>query len=444
MARRTHADYLNMIHSEAQSHYRTQKMIVRSQLSQHPTLNAFKTFISVNILGWIYHYLKSRVGSKHPFMDYSRSAGNGVFTMRSASSPGNDHIKMVLAADWATDTAESDHIAALMKKEESDYSIHLGDTYFVGDPDEIKCNFLVENAPWPRGSSGTLAIPGNHEFYSNGGPYFDQLLPHMFVRTENNGTLTQDASFFCLQNDYWRVIGLDNGYYSVGKLIIEFIIRPDAHLDPKLIDWLKKEVATDPNDNRGLIILSHIQYCSAFEPQFPKAAEALREIFGPKKEVIWLWGHEHRFSVYGRYQSEKGIAAYGRCIGHGGMPVEIGKVRQGEEMVKGPDPKKMKGCELVFFDNRKKGIIGDTILGHNGYTLLTLNANKLILEYKDELTWLFREEWELDRSTGKLCARVWNNPAIPLTLVANSYSAAVPPPCPSPPQPSAPPQILPP
>lgn len=435
MARRTHADYLNMIHSQAQSHFRTQEMILKSKLSQHPALNAFSTFISVNVLGWIFHYLKSRIGRKHPFMDYSNSGSNGVFAMRSASSPGNsDDIKMVLAADWATDTAESDHIAALMKKEDSDYSIHLGDTYFVGAPDEIQCNFLVANAPWPRGGSGSLALPGNHEFYSNGAPYFDQLLPQMFVRTGDNATQTQAASFFCLQNDYWRVIGLDNGYYSVGKLIIEFIIRPDAHLDPKLIAWLKKEVATDPNDKRGLIILSHIQYCSAFEPQFPRAAETLKEIFGAEKEVIWLWGHEHRFSVYGRYQSEKGIAAYGRCIGHAGMPVEIGKVRQGQEIYKGPDPQKMKGCELVFFDNRKKGIIEDTILGHNGYVLLSLAANKAKLEYKDETDWLFREEWEIDRSTGKLSGQVWNNPDIPLTLVADSWSTAVPPPCPPPPQ----------
>src|ERR1700744_4888417 len=118
MATRTHADYLNMIHSQVQSHYRTQKMMSRSQRRQQTPLNAFTTFCSVNVFAWLYHYLKSRVGKKHAFMDYSHSASNGVFKMHSANSPeNNDHIKMVLAADWATDTTESDHIAAMMKKE---------------------------------------------------------------------------------------------------------------------------------------------------------------------------------------------------------------------------------------------------------------------------------------------------------------------------------------
>lgn len=428
MATRTHADYLNMIHSQVQSHYRTQKTMGRSQRRQQTPLNAFKIFFSVNVFAWVYHYLKSRVGKKHAFMDYSRSASNGVFKMYSAASPtNNDNIKMVLAADWATDTAESDHIGAVMKREGGDYTIHLGDVYFVGAPTEVHANFIGRDAAWPKGSSGSLALPGNHEFYSNGNPYFDQLLPHMFARTAGNNNFRQDASFFCLENNYWRVIGLDNGYYSVGPLLIEYIIKPDAHLDDKLIAWLKNEVKADPADTRGLIILSHVQYCSAFEPQYPKAAEVLREIFGPNKEVIWLWGHEHRFAAYGKYNSQSGIQAYGRCIGNGGMPVELGKVSFGKGKFKGPDPKKMQGCNLVFYDNRKKDILENTIVGHNGYVVFTLNANRLKIEYKDESALLFTEEWEIDKTTGLLSGTARNNPDVPLTLVAKSYAEAMPP-----------------
>jgi hypothetical protein len=425
MPTRTKTDYLNMLHSQLQSHFRTQQAAARSKKQDRPGINPFRVFLSINILDWIYHYLKSRVGKKHPFVDYSNSTSNGIFTMVSASFPGNnDNIKMVIVADWATDTPESNNVAALMGEQDSDYTIHLGDVYFVGAPQEIHENFIGLKAPWPKGRSGSLAIPGNHEYYSNGNPFFDRLLPHLFARRPaGDGIYRQDASFFCLENDYWRIVALDNGYYSVGPLLIEYIIRPDAHLDDKLIAWLQKEIAPKENDKRGVIILSHIQYCSAFEPQFPKTAEALKKIFGDK-EVIWLWGHEHRFAVYGKYHSKDGITAYGRCIGHGGMPVEIGKVCFGRERYTLPDPKKMKGCPLVCYDNRKKEIVEKTILGHNGYVTLTLNSNRLTIEYKDSSTWLFREEWELD-AKGQLSGKTHNNPDAPLTLVADSYDAAV-------------------
>jgi len=327
-------------------------------------------------------------------------------------------------ADWATDTPESNKVAALMREQNSDYSIHLGDVYYVGAPQEIHDNFIGPTAPWPKGRSGSLAIPGNHEYYSNGNPFFRDLLPRMSaLRPAGGEPYRQHASFFCLENDYWRIIALDNGYYSVGPLLIEYIIRPDAHLDDKLIAWLQKEFPPNENDKRGVIIFSHIQYCSAFEPQYPKTAEVLKKIFGDR-EVIWLWGHEHRFAAYGKYHSKDGITAYGRCIGHGGMPVEIGKIRFGRECYALPDPKKMKGCPLVCYDNRKKEIVEKTILGHNGYVILTLNSNRLTIEYKDSSTWLFREEWEVD-GNGRLSGKARNNPDVALTLVTDSYDDAV-------------------
>ena len=225
MPKRTHEDYLNLFRSEAQNHSRTQQSIMKTEVAETIRPNRFKIFLTTNIIGWFFHYIKSRFGKKHPFIDYSGSATNGVFEMYSTTSNNKNSIKIVVAADWATDTEESDHIGDLMKAEKSDYSIHLGDVYFVGAPVEIENNFTAPGNSWPRGSSGTLAIPGNHEFYSNGNPYFNKLLPEMFVKTAT-GIAKQDASFFCLQNDYWVVLGLDTGYYSVGKIIIELIFRP--------------------------------------------------------------------------------------------------------------------------------------------------------------------------------------------------------------------------
>jgi len=423
MLRRKSSDYLNLFRSEAQNHSRTQQSILKTEIAEGIKQNNIKTFLTTNVIGWLYHYIKSRFGGKHPFLDYSTAVTNGVFDMYSTTAGDNDKIKMVIASDWATDTAESTIIGGLMKNENGDYSIHLGDIYFVGAPPEIQDNFTAQGASWPRGNSGTLALPGNHEFYSNGNPYFEKLLPEMFVKTKN-GTAGQEASFFCLQNDYWMVLGLDTGYHSVGKIIIEFIFKPDAHLDDKLIDWLKKEVRLADN-KKGLVILTHHQYCSAFEAQFVKAAETLQSIIGSEREVIWLWGHEHRFAVYGKYQSEKGVKAFGRCIGHGGMPSEVGKIKGGNECYKDPDLGKAKNYHLVFFDRRKKTVIANTIVGHNGFAVLNFDANKLSIEYKDESTWLFKEDWEIDLPTGKLFGQALNNPAVSLQLIPGSYDDAV-------------------
>jgi len=106
--------------------------------------------------------------------------------------------------------------------------------------------------------------------------------------------------------------------------------------------------------------------------------------------VIWLWGHEHRFAVYGKYQVDGGIPGSGRCIGHGGMPIEVGSRKSI------PRKKKIKRFGLVLTDNRVREFVDDTPVGHNGYATLTIRGNALTIEHKDESTWLMREEWTVD------------------------------------------------
>ena len=78
----------------------------------------------------------------------------------------------------------------------------------------------------------------------------------------------------------------------------------------------------------------------------------MQQILGDR-EVIWLWGHEHRLAVYGKFQSKNGIKAFGRCIGHGGMPVELGKIKSSVmNLLMTPGADKVKDYKLVFFDRR--------------------------------------------------------------------------------------------
>ncbi|RYF83811.1 MAG: metallophosphoesterase, partial [Chitinophagaceae bacterium] len=180
----------------------------------------------------------------------------------------------------------------------------------------------------PYGSQGSFALLGNHEMYSSGRSYFTQLLPYMgnYVPSHDKD---QQASFFCLENDCWRIIGLDTGYYSLkGWLGIKGNNKLDLHDTQK--EWLRNTVRLS-DDNRGLIFLSHHQCFSAFEDEFPKPAEFIASLLPAHKNVIWLWGHEHWFSVYGANKLANGATMYARCVGNSGMPVELNKKKEAKQ-----------------------------------------------------------------------------------------------------------------
>jgi hypothetical protein len=203
-------------------------------------------------------------------------------------------------------------------RHQPDYTIHLGDTYYVGDKKEIRNNFLPNASFWPYGNVGSFALNGNHEMYSNGYGFFDELLPWMGLY--HSKPVKQKASYFCLENEHWQIIGLDTGYRSVGIPILELLFSK-ADLRPEIIKWLKEELKVE-DSNRGVVLLTHHQHTSAFDKTYPAAARQLAEVFG-KRKVLWFWGHEHRLALYGQFKTDGGITAYGRCIGHGGMPVSL-------------------------------------------------------------------------------------------------------------------------
>ena len=145
-----------------------------------------------------------------------------------------------------------------MVKFEPHFTIHIGDVYYVGDPPSVNENCLGIKNPnnnydpvtWPLGSVGSFALNGNHEMYANGGGYFDVFFsPRLGLRT--GGAVTgQQTSFFCLQNQYWRVIAIDTGYNSIGVPILSGIpwinsipgIGGDCALPDPLVKWLKEVV----------------------------------------------------------------------------------------------------------------------------------------------------------------------------------------------------------
>jgi hypothetical protein len=422
-APRDQSDYLNLGRSVLANHLRTEA----KKSKDAPVLNQITAFISRHFWTWIYYYLDSRFGKPHPYPEYPSVGDQGVYPLGTSPVPGRRGVTLAICADWGTNTSESCHIAGRMHSHTPDYTIHLGDTYYVGEPKEIAANFLDPGSPWVRGPLGSFAVLGNHEMYAKGSAFFDKLLPTLGIAGAGQDRLLgQKAGFFCLENDHWRILGLDTGYHSIGKPILELLpwFQPDCRLDDALVRWLK-EVVRVGEDRRGLVVMTHHQYISAFnEPEYTEPARQLAALIGEDRPVLWLWGHEHRFSLYERFSLKGCITAYGRCIGHGGMPVEVHTNTR--------NPKRQGNDRLVMVDDRIRKGEGSAKdpLGWNGYALLHVDGPELTLEYCDAEGSLFTESWTSNPGAqggpGELRGRIQVAPHCPLhTVPGKDWNDAV-------------------
>lgn len=98
--------------------------------------------------------------------------------------------------------------------------------------------------------------------------------------------------------------------------------------------------------------------------------------------------------IYREYEMGGGIRAIGRCVGHGGMPIEL------------PSEVKDASCPVEFEDQRLYPNDENLTVGYNGYAALALRENKLEVRYVDVLgDTVFSEQWSasdgaLTRSAG--------------------------------------------
>ncbi|MFT4032390.1 MAG: metallophosphoesterase [Siphonobacter sp.] len=371
-------EYVNLSQNKIENHLKTQTSAFKEEVAPADSVTyKLGQFFWSNLFGFVYHYLKSRFGKRFPYQSYPKSGDLGVYQIPAEA-------RLVLLSDWATDTIESDLVGRLANRYHPDYSLHLGDVYFVGTSKEIRANFLNPDASWPWGKNGSLVLSGNHEMYSNGRAFFQELLPTMWIEQQGIRK-TQQAGFFCLENDYWRIIGLDTGYTSVRNPILEVLSPPDCRLKKEQLSWLKNQVRLDnPDDQRGIIFLSHHPVFSVFRHFFPKPADQIRELFGlANRSVAWIWGHEHQMVVYQTQHLNNGLTVHGRCIGHGGMPVEMN------------EPESY--TPILFMDDRVRTRLKRREIGYNGFVYLTLEGPRAVVKYIDvEDTMIYQEHWQVE------------------------------------------------
>ena len=86
---------------------------------------------------------------------------------------------------------------------------------------------------------------------------------------------------------------------------------------------------------------------------------------------------------------EGGVTAFGRCIGHGGMPVDL------------PPTAPLHDFAGAFVDERLYPNDENLVVGYNGVAKMTLRYDELTLDYVDvHGTRVFSETWTADE--GKL------------------------------------------
>lgn len=365
--KRRNEELKDLSRSAAESLWRTKKE------EAAPAERRGMGFLRSRFLPWLWNYLKVAFLPRDRFREYDAPASQrpGIFEMP-------ERCVVALASDWGTGTASAYRVRDGISARDPDITIHLGDVYYSGTRREFLDYFLGED-DWPRGSlqpqgprgaRGAYALNANHEMYSGGEGYFGAALP----------ALGQQTSYFCLENAHWRIVAVDSGYYAKSfpflELIVDFI-----RLHPAIRSWLKEVVFADPDDRRPVILLSHHQWFSAFDSEYRRLGRHVEPYLD--RVLLWFWGHEHRFAGYAPFGFGD-VKVRARCIGHGGMPIELGEdVRRRDR-------------QLVFSDTRVAGRIDGVDIGFCGYSVLGFDGPELTIDYFDENgVHLLEERWSV-------------------------------------------------
>jgi hypothetical protein len=233
-----------------------------------------------------------------------------------------------MVGDWGSGLPRAQRVAEHMRTEIEDalgqgrqvHVIHLGDVYYSGFAREYRNRFLRY---WPvRANQAnevySWSLNGNHDMYSGGHGYFETLLadPRFAAQAK--------SSWFTIENRHWRIVGIDTAWDERG-----FVHDPRTErglADPQaamLKQWAEA-------DERPFMLLSHHPLFSAYESTGPYLREKLSPLLDTDRIRAWFWGHEHKCVVYEPY----GGVAFGRCVGHGGVPVyEVGEPTRTDPVV---------------------------------------------------------------------------------------------------------------
>lgn len=277
-----------------------------------------------DIAGWVtceenYIYYKVKFGGNTLYTTWQGTPQGLQFSVIDYRLPGNGVVAVL--GDWGTGMDDATQLLkTIMTQHRPEAIIHLGDIYYSGTPEgtpsapayrgECQENFLdiltnVFNDTLGDGRRiPVFTLPGNHEYYSSGVGYYQEVLPA--VNAGIPGAL-QPASFFCLRtdDDRWQFLGMDTGYNDRDPANQFNSLASAPALRPDEVTWHQDKL--DSFTGRT-ILLSHHQVFSANERlngrltgKVPNHNTELESVFKPyfaDRVAAWLWGHEHSFVLY--------------------------------------------------------------------------------------------------------------------------------------------------
>jgi hypothetical protein len=227
--------------------------------------------------------------------------------------------RIAVFGDWGTGAAPARRILTIIKNQNPDVLLHLGDIYYSGTPVECAANFtdVIRSIFGDKIPAYTLA--GNHDMYSGGLGYYD------LVKKLNVGDRAQKSSFFCLRADdaSWQILAMDTGLHDYSPVSVTDAL---TFIEEDEQDWLEQRIT---EFGGRTILVSHHQLFSAFSQIGKAGADGSFLAYNPNllglfKKLkargdiaAWLWGHEHNLCIYDTYLG----LDRGRCIGHGAIPI---------------------------------------------------------------------------------------------------------------------------
>jgi hypothetical protein len=279
--------------------------------------------------------------------------------------PFPDTGRVALLGDWGTGLYGAPICAQSITNDSSPFAMimHLGDTYYSGTPQEMRDRFTKF---WPQREAIHRAINSNHDMYSGGFAYFDDIIA--------KAPFNQRSSYFVHQNTWWTLIGLDTAYV-------------DHDMDEDQAIWLRATIKAA--GDRKIILFSHQQLFSHLESQGSNFLVSFGDVIESGRIFAWYWGHEHRCCLYDEHPDYGFLA---RCVGHSGMPenrraaakypveIQAGHAQWRRipvwREVENLNGKSVPSCLLL--DGRNRYTIGkEDKLAPHGYAVLQFNKSEL-------------------------------------------------------------------
>jgi hypothetical protein len=285
---------------------------------------------------WIAWYVRYRFRPKHDMVALDATTGSGVDALRKGA---DGSTRVAITGDWANGGKGSEAVATEIGRVDPHVTIHLGDIYSVGAEHEVEKNFLgngTNGVAWPVGEFGALAVPGNHEYYSGAAAFYDIAMErHLGLRGANGARHAQAATYFCLQNEHWSLIGIDTAYHSVKWAGLEGVVRLinkvpilkttrwaqslKTKLPKEILAWLRVILA---DQSRAIILLSHHQDITTLDRRgsHPKPREQISRLLQGRRRILWLCGHGHRLEIHDDSADEQhapNVTVLSRTVGHG-------------------------------------------------------------------------------------------------------------------------------